>query len=70
MLGERIASQSEVIRALVSGYGPCCGFAHHYRVGVRLSKAPPDVVQREDVAVGNDLIVPRSAQSREEPREC
>ena len=25
MLGERIASQSEVIRAIVSGYGSCCG---------------------------------------------
>ena len=25
MLGERIASQSEVIRAIVSGYSPCCG---------------------------------------------
>ena len=25
MLGERIASQSEVFRAIVSGYGPCCG---------------------------------------------
>ena len=23
MLGERIASQSEVIRAIASGYGPC-----------------------------------------------
>ena len=29
MLGERIASQSEVIRAIVSGYGPCCGVPHH-----------------------------------------
>ena len=25
MLGERIASKFEVIRAIVSGYGPCCG---------------------------------------------
>ena len=25
MLGERIASQSEVIRAILSGYSPCCG---------------------------------------------
>ena len=25
MLGERITSQSEVIRAIVSGYSPCCG---------------------------------------------
>ena len=25
MLGERIASQSEVIRAIVSDYSPCCG---------------------------------------------
>ena len=25
MLGERIASQSEVISAIVSGYSPCCG---------------------------------------------
>ena len=28
MLGERIVSQSEVIRAIVSGYSPCCGGAH------------------------------------------
>ena len=28
MLGERIASQSEVIRAIVSGYSPCCGPSH------------------------------------------
>ena len=28
MLGERIASQSEVIRAISSGYSPCCGVAH------------------------------------------
>ena len=28
MLGERIASESEVIRAIVSGYSPCCGFPH------------------------------------------
>ena len=27
MLGERIASQSEMIRAIVSGCGPCCGGA-------------------------------------------
>ena len=25
MLGERIASQSELVRAIVSGYSPCCG---------------------------------------------
>ena len=25
MLGERIASQSEVLRAIMSGYSPCCG---------------------------------------------
>ena len=25
MLGKRIASQSEVIGAIMSGYGPCCG---------------------------------------------
>ena len=28
MLEERIASQSEVIRAIVTGYSPCCGAAH------------------------------------------
>ena len=28
MLVERIASQSEVIRAIVSGYSPWCGLAH------------------------------------------
>ena len=28
MLGERIASQSEVIRAIVSVYSPCCGVPH------------------------------------------
>ena len=28
MLGERIASQSEVIRAIASGCSPCCGGAH------------------------------------------
>ena len=27
MLGERVASPSEVIRAIASGYRPCCGFA-------------------------------------------
>ena len=31
MLGERIASQSEVIRAIVSGYSPCCGGPHLLR---------------------------------------
>ena len=31
MLKERIASQSEVIRAIVSGYSPCYGGPH--RVG-------------------------------------
>ena len=28
MVGERIASQSEVIRAIVSDYSPYCGVAH------------------------------------------
>ena len=28
MPGERIASQSEVIRAIASGYSPCCGVSH------------------------------------------
>ena len=28
MLGERIASQSEVIRAIVYEYSPCCGVPH------------------------------------------
>ena len=28
MLGERITSQSEVIRSIVSGYSPCCGVPH------------------------------------------
>ena len=28
MLGEHIASQSEVIRAIVVGYSPCCGGPH------------------------------------------
>ena len=28
MLGERIASQSEVIRAIVSGYSQCYGVPH------------------------------------------
>ena len=28
MLGERIASQSEVITAIVLGYSPCCGVPH------------------------------------------
>ena len=28
MLGERIASQSEVIRAIVPGYNPRCGVPH------------------------------------------
>ena len=36
MLGERIASQSEVIRAIVSGYSPCCGVPHQV-VLVRLA---------------------------------
>ena len=28
MLGELIASQYEVLRAIVSGYSPCCGTPH------------------------------------------
>ena len=28
MLGERITSQSEVIRAISSGFSPCCGVSH------------------------------------------
>ena len=28
MLGYRIASPSEVIGAIVSGYSPCCGVPH------------------------------------------
>ena len=36
MLGERIASQSVVIRTIVSGYSPCCGPPHHrVRIGRR-----------------------------------
>ena len=38
MLGERIASQPEVIRAIVSGYGLCCGVPHQTpvtAVGIR-----------------------------------
>ena len=29
MLKERIASQSEVIRAILTGYSPCCGVLRH-----------------------------------------
>ena len=36
MLGERIAPQSEVIRAIMSGYSPYCGPSHLDTVDVGL----------------------------------
>ena len=37
MLGGRISSQSEVIRAIVSGYSPCCGVPHRTALARLLS---------------------------------
>ena len=40
MLGERIASQSDVIRAILSGYSPCCGAPHlHVRSRIETRRA-------------------------------
>ena len=36
MLGEQIASQSGVVRAIVSEYSPCCGVPHHVVVHLRV----------------------------------
>ena len=44
MLKERIASQSEVIRAIVSGDSPCCGVPHHEVVGGAVDELEQDVV--------------------------
>ena len=41
MRGERIASQSEVIRAIVSGHSPCCGAPHQNDCGPSSSTLPP-----------------------------
>ena len=62
MLGERIASQYEVIRAIVSGYSPCCGGgAHHVDVlqHVRIEELPAllDLVE-QPVQVGECLDPP------------
>ena len=48
MLGERIASHSEVIRAIVSGHSPCC-WAPHLRGGLQLGRDPVIVSVRQDL---------------------
>ena len=54
MLGERLATQSEVIRAIVSGHSPCCGVPH--RLGPAL---------HEDRVKQHQLHVDPLAEQRE-----
>ena len=42
MLGERIVPQSEVIRAIMSGYSPCCGPSHQDRQAEQRKRSRDD----------------------------
>ena len=64
MLGERIASQPEVIRAIVSGYGLCCGVPHQTPVTAVGIRCRPGA--RAQLRHGRSRIMkPKVAGSRE-----
>ena len=46
MLRERIASQSEAIGAIVSGYSTCCGVPHHRKAAQQTSQMKRVTVSR------------------------
>ena len=53
MLGERIASQSEVIRSIVSGSGPCCGAPHSHAAVDKVFDEHRQEVQQLDLKTRN-----------------
>ena len=63
-VGERIASQSEVIRAIVSGYSPCCGVHSQPWCEMGLSSLNSFAYLRDPQSMAIRLFVNGSTGSR------